>query len=136
MPHCINVILSSYFPLLMLERIFTIYIMHRMRGGIYIVDKLTEFSIPNSKDQLYALKKRSICLIIWCMFVSVFARLTRFFVWQSRVMDYYLAVQKIPSSTKTYTSIKESPTEASPSKTSNWTSKLLILQGALYNLYN
>ena len=31
--------------------------MHRTRGGIYIVDKLTEFSIPNSKDQLYALKE-------------------------------------------------------------------------------
>ncbi|CAH1759454.1 1602_t:CDS:2, partial [Entrophospora sp. SA101] len=38
-------------------RTFTIYVMHNIHGGLYIVDKLTEFCIPNSKDQLYALEE-------------------------------------------------------------------------------
>ena len=31
--------------------------MHNIHGGINIVDKLTEFCIPNSKDQLYVLEE-------------------------------------------------------------------------------
>ena len=41
----------------MLERTLTIYVMHRTNEGIYLVDKLMEFSIPNSKDQMYVLKE-------------------------------------------------------------------------------
>ncbi|PKY48641.1 hypothetical protein RhiirA4_464298 [Rhizophagus irregularis] len=42
--------LESY-EIIVYKQIFTIYIIHRTRNGIYIVDiKLTEFSIPNSKD--------------------------------------------------------------------------------------
>jgi len=31
--------------------------MHRTSEGLYVVDTLTEFNIPNTKDQLYILKK-------------------------------------------------------------------------------
>src|SRR5438105_2545844 len=40
-----------FFDLLILERVATIYTMH-YASGLYIVDKMTEFFIPNSKDQL------------------------------------------------------------------------------------
>ncbi|CAI2192534.1 18232_t:CDS:10, partial [Funneliformis geosporum] len=93
--------LESY-GIIVYQRTFTIYTMHRTKGGIYVVDKLTEFSIPNSKDQLYVLKEV----------------IEKVYMFKSRVMDYYLAVQKITPTTQTYSSIKESPTEASPSKTS------------------
>jgi len=99
--------LESY-GIIVYQRTFTIYVMHRTNGGIHVVDKLTEFSIPNSKDQLYVLKEV----------------IEKVYMFKSRVMDYYLAVQKITPTTKIYTSIKESPTEAS---------QKLILQDALYN---
>ena len=31
--------------------------MYRTNGGLHVVDVLTEFSIPNTKDQLYVLKE-------------------------------------------------------------------------------
>ncbi|RIA84572.1 hypothetical protein C1645_858971 [Glomus cerebriforme] len=92
--------LESY-GIIVYQRTFTIYIMHRTNGGIYVVDKLTEFSIPNSKDQLYVLKEV----------------IEKVYMFKSRVMDYYLAVQITPT-TKTYICTKEFPVEASPSKTS------------------
>jgi len=76
--------LESY-GIIVYQRTFTIY--HLTNGGIYVVDKLTEFSIPNSKDQLYVLKEV----------------IEKVYMFKSRVMDYYLAVQKITPSTKTYT---------------------------------
>ncbi|CAJ0923665.1 4926_t:CDS:10 [Entrophospora sp. SA101] len=50
------VCLESY-GIIVYQRTFTIYVMHNIHGGLYIVDKLTEFCIPNSKDQLYALEE-------------------------------------------------------------------------------
>ena len=31
--------------------------MHRTSEGLYVADTLTEFNIPNTKDQLYILKE-------------------------------------------------------------------------------
>ncbi|CAB4433561.1 unnamed protein product [Rhizophagus irregularis] len=39
------------------QRKFTFYVMHRTNGGLHVVDVLTEFSIPSTKDQLYVLKE-------------------------------------------------------------------------------
>ena len=38
-----------------LERETTIYTMHRYKGGLHIVDILTNFTIPDNKDQAYVL---------------------------------------------------------------------------------
>ena len=49
---------KSYVPfLLILERTFTFYVMHNTCGGLYVVDRLMEFSIPDSIDQLYILEE-------------------------------------------------------------------------------
>jgi len=45
---------------LILERVATIYTMH-CASGLYIVDKMTEFFIPNSKDQSKKWLKRYTC---------------------------------------------------------------------------
>ncbi|CAG8455472.1 11467_t:CDS:10 [Ambispora leptoticha] len=39
------------------QQMFTIYVMHRTSEDLYVVDALTEFNIPNTKDQLYILKE-------------------------------------------------------------------------------
>ncbi|CAG8819426.1 3479_t:CDS:2, partial [Dentiscutata erythropus] len=83
-------------------RTFTIYVMHRTSEGLYVVDTLTEFNIPNTKDQLYILKEV----------------IENVYLFKSRIMDYYLMVQKIVPYTKVHVGINESPVEASPSKAS------------------
>ncbi|CAG8488977.1 19201_t:CDS:2 [Rhizophagus irregularis] len=35
------------------KRKFAFYVMHRTNGGLHVVDVLTEFSIPSTKDQLF-----------------------------------------------------------------------------------
>ncbi|KAF0397928.1 hypothetical protein F8M41_009895 [Gigaspora margarita] len=69
--------LESY-GIIVYQRTFTIYVMHQ-KMGIYVVDKLTEFSIPNSKDQLYVLREV----------------IEKVYMFKSRLMEYYLTVQKI-----------------------------------------
>ncbi|GBB93701.1 hypothetical protein RclHR1_22180003 [Rhizophagus clarus] len=68
------------------QRRFTFYVMHRTNGGLHVVDVLTEFSIPSTKDQLYVLKEV----------------IENVYLFKSRIMDYYLAVQKIIPLTKTH----------------------------------
>jgi len=41
--------------LIILEREATIYTMHRSKGGLHIVDILTNFTVPDNKDQAYVL---------------------------------------------------------------------------------
>ncbi|CAG8659544.1 23937_t:CDS:10 [Cetraspora pellucida] len=84
------------------QRKFTFYVMHRANGGLHIVDVLTEFSIPSTKDQLYVLKEV----------------IENVYLFKSRIMDYYLSVQKIIPLTKTHVGVSESPVDASPSKAS------------------
>ncbi|CAH1761852.1 13162_t:CDS:10 [Entrophospora sp. SA101] len=101
------VCLESY-GIIVYQRTFTIYVMHNTRGGLYIVDKLTEFSIPNSKDQLYVLEEV----------------IEKIYMLKSRIMDYYLKIQKItPNCVKTHVNTTESPVEASPSKNSKVTDR-------------
>ncbi|CAG8587431.1 3442_t:CDS:10 [Funneliformis caledonium] len=88
-------ILESY------ERAATIYTMH-CASGLYIVDKMTEFFIPNSKDQLHVLKEEVI---------------EKVYMFKSRVIDYYLKLSKLtPNFTHTYVKVDELPTTASPSR--------------------
>lgn len=84
------------------QRKFTFYVMHRTNGGLHVVDVLTEFSIPSTKDQLYVLKEV----------------IENVYLFKSRIMDYYLAVQKIVPLIKTHVGVSESPVDASPSKAS------------------
>ncbi|CAG8680869.1 9543_t:CDS:10, partial [Funneliformis caledonium] len=84
------------------QRKFTFYVMHQINGGLHVVDVLTEFSIPSTKDQLYVLKEV----------------IENVYLFKSRIMDYYLAVQKIIPLTKTHVGVSESPVDASPSKAS------------------
>ncbi|CAG8696458.1 1860_t:CDS:10, partial [Ambispora leptoticha] len=81
--------LESY-GIIVYQRTFTIYVMHQ-NMGIYVVDKLTEFSIPNSKDQLYVLREV----------------IEKVYMYKSRLMEYYLAVQKITPSANTFTTTKD-----------------------------
>ncbi|CAG8642875.1 73_t:CDS:10, partial [Paraglomus brasilianum] len=81
--------LESY-GIIVYQRTFTIYVMHQ-NMGIYVVDKLTEFSIPNSKDQLYVLREV----------------IEKVYMFKSRLMEYYLAVQKITPSANTFTTTKD-----------------------------
>ncbi|CAG8788328.1 23699_t:CDS:2 [Gigaspora margarita] len=85
------------------QRKFTFYVMHRTNGGLHVVDVLTEFSIPSTKDQLYVLKEI----------------IENVYLFKSRIMDYYLSVQKIIPLTKTHVGVSESPVDASPSKASS-----------------
>ncbi|CAG8615431.1 8372_t:CDS:10 [Diversispora eburnea] len=97
-----QVSLVESYGIVVYHRTFTIYVMHRTNEGLYVVDTLTEFSIPNTKDQLYILKEV----------------IENVYFFKSRVMDYYLTVQKIVPYTKIHVGINESPVEASPSKAS------------------
>ncbi|CAG8678895.1 6909_t:CDS:10, partial [Cetraspora pellucida] len=78
----------------------TIYTMHRVKGGLHITDILSNFTIPDSKSQLYVLDE--------------IVRKAYFF--KSRVMDYYLKIQEISKKAQQYTPSNENPLEASPSK--------------------
>ncbi|CAG8579514.1 1120_t:CDS:10 [Ambispora gerdemannii] len=83
------------FGVLVYQRETTIYIMHRSKGGLYIVDILTNFTIPENKDQAYVLDE---------------------IVEKSRVMDYYLKLQEISRKAQEYTPSNENLLEASPPK--------------------
>ncbi|CAJ0889043.1 5338_t:CDS:10 [Entrophospora sp. SA101] len=78
------------------QRTFTIYVMHNIHGGLYIVDKLTEFCIPNSKNQLYALEE---------------------------VIEKVYMLKITPNYVQTHINTTESPVEASPSKNSKVTNR-------------
>jgi len=52
---------------------------YALNMGIYVVDKLTEFSIPNSKDQLYVLRE-------------VIEKVYMFKVWIESLMSHLLYV--------------------------------------------
>ncbi len=41
--------------LINLERETTIYAMHCVKGGLYVVDIITNFTIPDNKDQVYVI---------------------------------------------------------------------------------
>ncbi|CAB4446467.1 unnamed protein product [Rhizophagus irregularis] len=90
--------IQSY-GVLVYQRETTIYVMH-FKEGLHIVDTLTNFIIPDSVDQAYVLAE--------------IIEKTYFF--KSRVMDYYLKLQKISRNVQNYTPSKEIPVQASPSK--------------------
>lgn len=77
-----------------------IYTMHRVKGGLHIVDILTNFMIPDNDDQSYVLGEI----------------IEKAYFFKSRVMDYYLKIQKISRNAQRYTPSKENPLKASPSK--------------------
>ncbi|CAG8681914.1 5110_t:CDS:2, partial [Dentiscutata heterogama] len=90
----------EFYGIVVYKRTATIYTMH-CASGLYIVDKITEFSIPNSKDQLHVLKEV----------------IEKVYMFKSRVMDYYLKLSRLtPNFTHTYVKVDELPTIASPSK--------------------
>ncbi|CAG8535130.1 16099_t:CDS:2, partial [Funneliformis mosseae] len=84
------------FGVLVYQRETTIYTMHRAKGGLHIVDIVTNFTIPDSKDQAYVISEK-------CIF-------------SSRVMDYYSKLQDISPKVQEYSHINENLLEASPSK--------------------
>ncbi|CAG8692699.1 16288_t:CDS:2 [Funneliformis mosseae] len=43
------------FGVLVYQRETTIYAMHRAKGGLHIVDIITNFTIPDNKDQVYVI---------------------------------------------------------------------------------
>ncbi|CAJ0877934.1 22159_t:CDS:10 [Entrophospora sp. SA101] len=93
--------IESY-GIIVYQRMFTFYVMHQTNGGLHVVDIIKEFSIPSTKDQLYILREV----------------IENVYLFKSRIMDYYLVMQKIIPFTKTHVCINESPVDASPSKVS------------------
>ncbi|GBB99934.1 hypothetical protein RclHR1_03690007 [Rhizophagus clarus] len=90
------------YGIIVYQRTFTFYVMHNICGGLYVVDRLMEFSILDFKDQLYILEEV----------------VKKVYIFKSRIMDYYSKIQKItPNFTQT-SSIKESPLELSSSRNS------------------
>ncbi|CAG8559664.1 4412_t:CDS:2, partial [Paraglomus brasilianum] len=73
------------------EREATIYTMHRSKGGLHIVDILTNFTVPDNKDQAYVLDEI----------------VEKVYFFKSRVMDYYLKLQEISRKAQKYTSSNE-----------------------------
>ncbi|CAG8708599.1 16278_t:CDS:10, partial [Dentiscutata erythropus] len=72
-------------------------------GIVVYTDKITEFSIPNSKDQLHVLKEV----------------IEKVYMFKSRVMDYYLKISRLtPNFTHTHVKVDELPTIASPKRAS------------------
>ncbi|GBB92119.1 hypothetical protein RclHR1_01970001 [Rhizophagus clarus] len=53
----------------------TIYTMHQVKGGLHVVDILTNFAIRDNKGQAYVIQK--------------------VYFFKSRVMDYYIKLQDI-----------------------------------------
>ena len=49
--------LFNVFCFINLERETTIYTMHCVKGGLYVVDIITNFTIPDNKDQVYVIDK-------------------------------------------------------------------------------
>ncbi|CAG8511652.1 7348_t:CDS:2, partial [Paraglomus occultum] len=85
------------------QRKTTIYTMHRYKGGLHIVDILTNFTIPDNKDQT-------------CVLDEIVEKVYSF---KSRVMDYYLKLQEISWKAQKYTPSNENPLEVSPAKKNN-----------------
>ncbi|CAG8610604.1 2485_t:CDS:2, partial [Scutellospora calospora] len=85
------------------QRVITIYTMHRIPEGIYIVDILMQFSIPEIKNDFYMIKEL----------------IEKIYFFKIRIMEYYTKMRAIiQNPSRTYIQTKELPTEASPSKTS------------------
>ncbi|CAB4473954.1 unnamed protein product [Rhizophagus irregularis] len=78
----------------------TIYSMHRIKGGLHIVDIVTNFTIPDNKDQVYVIDEV----------------IEKVYFFKSRVMDYYLKLQDISRKVQKYSPTNEKLLEASPSK--------------------
>ncbi|CAG8496574.1 2731_t:CDS:10 [Cetraspora pellucida] len=78
------------------ERETTIYTMHRVKGGLHVVDILSNFTIPDSKSQLYVLDE--------------IVRKAYFFK---------VGIQEISKKAQQYTPSNENPLEASPSKSTS-----------------
>ncbi|CAB4404444.1 unnamed protein product [Rhizophagus irregularis] len=74
--------------------------MHHIKEGLHIVGTVTNFTIPDNKDQLYVIDE-----VIEKVYFS-----------KSRVMDYYLKLQDISRKVQKYSPTNEKPLEASPSK--------------------
>ncbi|UZO03048.1 uncharacterized protein OCT59_023461 [Rhizophagus irregularis] len=75
-------------------------LMHHIKEGLHIVGTVTNFTIPDNKDQLYVIDE-----VIEKVYFS-----------KSRVMDYYLKLQDISRKVQKYSPTNEKPLEASPSK--------------------
>ncbi|CAI2190949.1 2581_t:CDS:10, partial [Funneliformis geosporum] len=88
------------FGVLVYQRETTIYTMHRAKGGLHIVDIITNFTIPDSKDQAYVISEI----------------IEKVYFFKSRVMDYYSKLQDISPKVQEYSHINENLLEASPSK--------------------
>ncbi|CAG8672227.1 5984_t:CDS:2 [Funneliformis mosseae] len=85
------------------EHIIIIYTMHRIPEGIYIIDILMQFSIPEIKNDFYMIKEL----------------IEKIYFFKIRIMKYYTKMRAIIQNlSRTYIQTKELPTEASPSKTS------------------
>ncbi|PKB96670.1 hypothetical protein RhiirA5_404405 [Rhizophagus irregularis] len=99
---CNRRITSKYSKLgvLVYQHETTIYSMHHIKEGLHIVDTITNFTIPDNKDQLYVIDE-----VIEKVYFS-----------KSRVMDYYLKLQDISRKVQKYSPTNEKPLEASPSK--------------------
>ncbi|CAG8665870.1 2569_t:CDS:2, partial [Ambispora leptoticha] len=91
------------FGVFVYQRETTIYTMHRYKGGLHIVDILTNFTIPDNKDQAYVLDEI----------------VEKVYFFKSRVMDYYVKLQEISRKAQKYTPSNENPLEASPAKKNN-----------------
>jgi len=95
------------FGVLVYQRETTIYTMHRVKGGLHIVDILTNFTIPDNKDQVYVIDEI----------------IQKVYLFKSRIMDYYIILQKISQKVQKYSPSNENPLEASPSKRSKKSKK-------------
>jgi len=65
--------------------------MHRLKGGLHLVDVLTEFTIPESMDQAYVLEEI----------------IKKVYFFKSRIMDYYVKLQNISRKVDAYDSSDE-----------------------------
>ncbi|CAG8482959.1 4062_t:CDS:10 [Acaulospora morrowiae] len=88
------------FGVLVYQRETIIYTIHRVKGGLHVVDIITKFTIPDNKDQVYVIDEI----------------IEKVYFFKSRIMDYYLKLQKISRKAKKYSPSDENPLEASPSK--------------------
>ncbi|KAF0520353.1 hypothetical protein F8M41_016357 [Gigaspora margarita] len=79
------------FGILVYKRRTAIYVMHRLKGGLHLVDVLTEFTIPESMDQAYVLEEI----------------IKKVYFFKSRIMDYYVKLQNISRKVDAYDSSDE-----------------------------
>ncbi|RIA89552.1 hypothetical protein C1645_824665 [Glomus cerebriforme] len=92
--NAVNVDVTGYYE--DMEKLFkehetTIYTMHRAKGGLHIVDIVTNFTIPDSKDQAYVISEI----------------IEKVYFFKSRVMDYYSKLQGISPKVQEYSHINE-----------------------------